>query len=1055
MRRILHQILVTLLLHAAAIAQNKILWNGELANAGSCNVAYGSILSGADAHSGDSYFRAEPDNSHSPRIAFNCTGNWRADISRFDQIRFFIKSNQPSQNTNVRFTTFFGKGKWVQLGNYLADNTTIGTTYQEVVIPLDSLKTQDYDLSSIEYLEFGTSMHQVQFYIDDIILTDTTPPSILLEPVSTRVLKLKINEMPDTLSCYSVSNYNVTSISDTDYQTETSPVKIGRHAFVSGLRPFSGSAIVQHELFLVFEKPLKNGTSYHLQIETLKDPAGNTAFLDTTFTFSYQQINGNVKASQVGYLPDSPKLAKLGNFLGDAGTLPIDTINPPDFQILNELGNYVFQAKSKFLKIDSLLSGEMVFDLDFSAFKSPGKYHLYVPGYGKSKEFEIKTNVFDQTYYHTARALFYQRSTALSALHAGQWDRSGLPDPTAEIHASHTSSPLFNATDYAPGSKIPMSGGWLDAGDYGRYVPTAASALFILFTAFELYPEKFPDAHLNIPESGNAIPDILDEVKYETTWLKQMQAPDGGVYFRVTPASWSVGLPEQETNTLYVSEKTTQATALFAASMAMASRSFKKYFPAHADSCLAMAVKAWEFLAAHPQASAPVSTPGISARPYPDPEDRDNRAWAAAELYKSTGNAIYNAAFLNYYAQIPHEFHATMSWQQHTLKAAWAYSTTKFTVESAVVNEFKSKLLSEVLPNYHHRTFILNAYHGAYHPFKGYIGYGTFGMAQSYAFDYIMFSFLMEDPALLEYAKVQLDIPLGNNPLSKSFITGIGSNSPQFPLHWSTATTQYQQPVPGVPVFGPAASLVMNRPSSFVIQDSLNRYPYGFKKEDPHPVLRRYTDAREAVEMSEFTVQEMAVTAAAFAFFSSVVNVALPVKLSAFDAKAENCMVRLTWTTSQELDAAYFVIERSGDGRNFSQIGTMKAAGQSSQFIDYEFIDQQPGHQNYYRLRQVDFDQKTEVSSIRFAAGKCKPAFTLTYEDQHLFRLNIKAVDENRHCCMTGSIYNVAGTRMFSFKVNSNNATYFDCATLVSGIYILKVYDGQQEVLFTEKLIIY
>ncbi|CAG5067892.1 hypothetical protein DYBT9623_00619 [Dyadobacter sp. CECT 9623] len=1057
MKQSLLPILLAFCLSQFAFAQNKTLWNGEDQATQTCKTAYGSILSGPDAHTGNYYFQAEPDNWHSPRISFECTGMWRGDISHFDALRFFIKSNKPLQTTAIRFTTFYAAGKWVNLLPYLSATTSIGTDYQEVVIPIDSLKTEEYDLSSIESLEFSTAPTSgTTFFIDDLILTDNTPPVISVSPLSHQVIRLLVNERFDTSSCYEVSNYQLGSATGPGYGLPKNPARVGRQSQVTGLKPKSGTPIVQSELFLVFDQPLQNGFEYRLEVKSLKDPAGNAAVLDTTFTYSDTSIFGNVKANQVGYVPDSPKLGKLGNFLGDAWFLPIDPQNTPDFHLLDEAENVVFSGKSTFLKADSAFSGEMVFELDFSGVKTPGKYHLYVPGYGRSEQFRIASDVYDETYFHTARALYFQRSGTLQQANALEWARNGLPDPTAEIHTSHSSSNLYSTTDYPPGTKLPMPGGWLDAGDYGRYVPTAASALFILFTAFELYPEKFPDNHLNIPESGNKIPDILDEAMYETTWLKSMQAPDGGVYFRVTPATWSAGLPEEETNTLYISGKTTQSTAMFAAAMAMAYRNLKLYFPAHADSYIAQAVKAWAFLKAHSHSSAPVVTPGISAGPYPDPEDRDNRAWAAAELYKSTGDVSYQTDFLAYYAQIPHEFHATMSWQQHTVKAAWAYATTKFPTDQTIVTEFKGRLESEILPNYNTRTLQTHAYRGAYHPFKGYIGYGTFGMAQSYAFDYIMFSYLLGKPDLLDLAKIQLDIPLGNNPLSKTFITGIGKNSPAFPLHWSTVANHYSKPVPGVPVFGPAASLVMNRPSSLAIQDPLNRYPVGFKKEDPYPVLRRHTDTREAVEMSEFTVQEIAVTAVVFAFFSSIINEALPVKLADFHANINECNVRLHWTTTEEINADYFAIERSADARRFAEIGRVNALGNSITNREYQFVDSLPGARNYYRLRQVDLDSTSEYSAIRFAASECDtPYFVLKNISRNQYQLQPAETGKVHGQKLTGRVYHISGAIKSEFNVKENGTTDINCAGFSPGIYILKVLGDQHEELFTGKLLVY
>ncbi|MGG7663292.1 glycoside hydrolase family 9 protein [Dyadobacter sp. BHUBP1] len=879
MKRLCSVILWACCLPGWLTAQNKILWDGEVADPASCYKAYGSVVPGPDAYAGNYCFRAEPDNFHASRIGFNCSGMWRADISDFDELRFFIKSNQAGQTTAVRLTTYFAQSNWVDIDPFIVGGGPLSTSYQEVRIPLNLLKTPAYDLSSVEYLEFSKSpVPQLMFFIDNVSVADLTNPGILCQPLSDRVLMLKINEKIDTNGCRKPMYYTLASETDGAYQGGVNPARVGLHYYVSGLKPLSGSPLVSVTLFLLFDQPLAEGQSYSLHAEDIQDLSGNNTFLDTSFVFSDSEIYGNVKANQIGYLPDSPKLGKLGNFLGDLWAMPLDTIDPPTFQVVSTSGQVAWGQKGKFFKADTTFSGEWVVDLDFSAFTTPGEYYLYVPGYGRSETFQISDQVYENVCYDSGRALYYQRTGRLEQPYAGDWAREALPATTAEIHASHLTSPLYSSTDFPPGTQLPMTRGWFDAGDYGRYIPTAASALFILFTAYELYPQKFPDGHLQIPESGNNVPDVLDELKYETDWLKQMQAPDGGVYFRVTPATWSSGLPGDEKNTLFISEKTTQSTAMFAAAMAMAYRNFKDFYPAYADTCLGMAKKAWSFLKDHEDPSAPVNVPGISAGPYPDPDDRDNRAWAAAELYKTTGEMAYHQDFLNWYSKIPHEFSATMSWQQHTMKAIWAYSTTKYPVSQIHIDEFKNKLDTELLVEYQKRTMQIHAYHGAYHPFKEFIGYGTFGMAQSYAFDCIIFSHLLDKPELLDLAKIQLDIPLGNNPLSTTFITGSGKRSPKYPLHWSTVPGKFPKPVPGVPVFGPAASLVMNRPSSFAIQDPANRYPAGFKKADPYPVLRRYTDAREAVEMSEFTIQEMAVTMAAFAFFTSPATPAPPLQ---------------------------------------------------------------------------------------------------------------------------------------------------------------------------------
>lgn len=83
-----------------------------------------------------------------------------------------------------------------------------------------------------------------------------------------------------------------------------------------------------------------------------------------------------------------------------------------------------------------------------------------------------------------------------------------------------------------------VSGGWYDAGDVGKYVSPGSTAANTLLWAYKLYPEKFFNGQNNIPEIGNAIPDILDEVKYELDFLLKMQDEEsGGFHMKVKSLS--------------------------------------------------------------------------------------------------------------------------------------------------------------------------------------------------------------------------------------------------------------------------------------------------------------------------------------------------------------------------------------------------------------------------------------------------------------------------------------------------------------------------------------
>ena len=118
------------------------------------------------------------------------------------------------------------------------------------------------------------------------------------------------------------------------------------------------------------------------------------------------------------------------------------------------------------------------------------------------------------------------------------------------------------ATIYGTSEKIDVSGGWHDAGDYGRYIVTGAKTVADLLYAYQTAPQMFSD-NIGIAESGNGVPDVLDEARYEIEWMLKMQdKTTGGVHHKVSCASFpGYVMPEEETDELVVTPVSTTATA--------------------------------------------------------------------------------------------------------------------------------------------------------------------------------------------------------------------------------------------------------------------------------------------------------------------------------------------------------------------------------------------------------------------------------------------------------------------------------------------------------------
>jgi endoglucanase len=143
------------------------------------------------------------------------------------------------------------------------------------------------------------------------------------------------------------------------------------------------------------------------------------------------------------------------------------------------------------------------------------------------------------------------------------------------------------------GTTINSTGGWYDAGDYNKYIVNCGITMNTLLSAYEDFPKYFDTLNTHIPESGNKLPDILDEILYNLRWMLTMQDPyDGGVYNKCTNAAFDgMVMPGVTKLPRYVVQKGTTATLDFAAVMAQAARVFKKHIPRLSDSCVKAAEK--------------------------------------------------------------------------------------------------------------------------------------------------------------------------------------------------------------------------------------------------------------------------------------------------------------------------------------------------------------------------------------------------------------------------------------------------------------------------------
>ena len=516
------------------------------------------------------------------------------------------------------------------------------------------------------------------------------------------------------------------------------------------------------------------------------------------------------------------------------------------------------------------VAGEEVYRFDFSRLTAPGVYQAQVQSIGVSDPFRIGPDVFDQTARTVGRALHHQRcGTALThTLHTH--DICHL-DP-AKLHPSATNTALPPAPD-APRVRS-VVGGWHDAGDYNRYVPTGVSALWYLLTAFELRPEGVAAADdWMIPQSGNGIPDLLDEAIWELDWLVALQDRDGGIAHKVTTKCWHHGMPQDGSQMQFISARTTHDTAAGAAVLAAASRVLSSLDPARSRQYLSSAKRAWDFVSKFPGPVPPAgytNPPDICTGQYKDPDgDSDERAWAAAELFRTTGRHVYHQAFLQHWAQRP-ALWGWNPWRHRQRNASWAYLNTQHEAVDKMLHDRIREALTTEADHITSRTKSSPYLSGFRADVLAQIGWGSFAQSTQYTFTLLLASAALGRDDYRAAAALNANAQLGANPLGRTFITGVGARPPLDPLHQPSMHDSHDPPVPGLTVFGPMTAMSNANPFSAAVQSPDNTYPSWRSEHGAFPVLRRYVDSNELVGYNEFTVLEIARTFAALHFLEAM-----------------------------------------------------------------------------------------------------------------------------------------------------------------------------------------
>ena len=653
---------------------------------------------------------------------------------------------------------------------------------------------------------------------------------------------------------------------------------------------------LKHTYFTLFlPQPLRPGGEYtvelaHLTFRALdrqtggwvKEADGPAPALTLKFAGDAARSRA-VHVNQVGYEPAATKLAYLTAFAGyrqgePEQPLDVDFAGARRFLVVDAAtGERRYEGTPKLSprcltpedgsKPDAL-SQSRVWDLDFSEFRTPGRYRVVVPGVGSSYPFAIAPAAYNQVLGVLMRGAYQQRcGTALTP------EFTRFPHPACHLDDARvpaTTEYKHEELEFYPqaeGTTLACSGGHHDAGDYGKYVTSGARFAFHLLLPFEAAPAQVAYDQSPLPEAGNGIPDLLDEAAWELKWLSAMQDPaDGAVHIICKPhatMSYEDGLPglpsEKFKGPRVLWWKDIQATAAYAAILARAARTpaFRQHFPKEADAYLARALKAWEFCQKQTSKDGKPA-PLVGGHHYGSfLQAQDEYCWAAVELWLTTGEARFHDYYLKF-----HKVSDSWLWKWWPLHEACGAATRAYVFgpragkDPAMLTACRENgLLAAARSTRGWQDAWATRVSFAQEPYK-FGKWGWFFLADMASTDQLLAALLAppdEARGLREAALFNADQECGNSADDLVSITGLGRKRQVDIVHQHAWHDGIVEPVPGIPLGFHPCGIAMAREIEIPNAYLVTALPPAYRNADGFNIQQ------------EFTVSTLGPTIAAYA----------------------------------------------------------------------------------------------------------------------------------------------------------------------------------------------
>lgn len=590
---------------------------------------------------------------------------------------------------------------------------------------------------------------------------------------------------------------------------------------------------VGHYAFLNLPSPLRDGLTYTF---TQQDGRQTTLQYSTRTT----QIAG-FKINQIGYHPAAAeKYAYLGDWIPNVGGVPYGAFT--NFEICDAKSDAVVFAGTPRLRSPSdwmattnakaLYSGEDTYELDFSSVTNEGSFYVHVPGLGRSATFSISKTIMGEPFYVQARGFYQQRCGMALTEPFTHWTRlachtnlvfgSSLIGNGGDHWLDAQGKPvkdikgidfeILRATGRTNEPGLAVRGGWHDAADYDRR-QSHHQALWDLLGAYELNPSAFSDGQLNLPESGNGIPDILDEAVWGLGVWNRAQRPDGAVCGRVETLSHPhhTGMPDRDTAPWFVSEPTRESTMYYAASAAWLARLLEPFDKKTSADFIQRAEKAYAWAALGTSAVSNASITLTVKRDGQKTATPVDLFWkenptahyfpgllAAEELKALTGKKVYSDGVLTFGPHAVRYFKVYPNYLYET----WGVFHLAQDKVGAYPQELSDGARAEILRLADERLAMLNAtpYRHPWNPNKSRRWGGA--LPATYARYFIFAHALTGDERYRTATRLCADFHLGCNPLGYSHTTGLGYCFPPAIQDMETRSDEWFEPVPGLTPYG-------------------------------------------------------------------------------------------------------------------------------------------------------------------------------------------------------------------------------------------------------------